>query len=315
MRSGTRSRLAKGCSMRGNRPGEHSASSRKRTWTDIGSKLQITKANDGVAPAVQTAGPLIRVMWIRFDISGLWHMRRAASSVVILHCSQALRVWPLASIPCQLPTAPNAGPSRRGGRKRKMSISQTVPIGLRSDPNQTATIAADRSPAGRAAHRGQSFCCIDGRFSRSTTTHSPPISRRPLQGRHSGPDDACFFDIELMPRWLPRPSAACSSARWCSVRCRICSGGAPSSPSRSAVVFAGDVGDGVPVGASGPRHQPVRRRSGNWCRDFARSTRLFVELTPKDRRGAFALSQFIHFLSYPVVAFLAICSCRQQTFG
>jgi MFS transporter, putative metabolite:H+ symporter len=40
------------------------------------------------------------------------------------------------------------------------------------------------------------------------------------------------------------------------------------------------------------------------------------ELTPKDRRGAaFALSQFIHFLSYPVVAFLAYLFVPTTTFG
>jgi putative MFS transporter len=40
------------------------------------------------------------------------------------------------------------------------------------------------------------------------------------------------------------------------------------------------------------------------------------ELTPKDRRGAaFALSQFIHFLSYPVVAFLAWLFVPTTTFG
>ena len=37
---------------------------------------------------------------------------------------------------------------------------------------------------------------------------------------------------------------------------------------------------------------------------------------PKDRRGAaFALSQFIHFLSYPVVAFLAYLFVPTTTFG
>ncbi len=40
------------------------------------------------------------------------------------------------------------------------------------------------------------------------------------------------------------------------------------------------------------------------------------ELTPKDRRGAaFALSQFIHFLSYPTVAFLAYVFVPTTTFG
>jgi putative MFS transporter len=40
------------------------------------------------------------------------------------------------------------------------------------------------------------------------------------------------------------------------------------------------------------------------------------ELTPKDRRGAaFALSQFIHFLSYPLVAFLAWLFVPTTTFG
>lgn len=40
------------------------------------------------------------------------------------------------------------------------------------------------------------------------------------------------------------------------------------------------------------------------------------ELTPKERRGAaFALSQFIHFLSYPVVAFLAWIFVPTTTFG
>ena len=40
------------------------------------------------------------------------------------------------------------------------------------------------------------------------------------------------------------------------------------------------------------------------------------ELTPKDRRGAaFALSQFIHFTSYPVVAFLAYQFVPTTTFG
>ena len=40
------------------------------------------------------------------------------------------------------------------------------------------------------------------------------------------------------------------------------------------------------------------------------------ELTPKDRRGAaFAFSQFIHFLSYPVVAFLAWLFVPTTTFG
>ena len=40
------------------------------------------------------------------------------------------------------------------------------------------------------------------------------------------------------------------------------------------------------------------------------------ELTPKDRRGAaFAFSQFIHFLSYPAVAFLAWLFVPTTTFG
>jgi putative MFS transporter len=40
------------------------------------------------------------------------------------------------------------------------------------------------------------------------------------------------------------------------------------------------------------------------------------ELTPKDRRGAaFALSQFIHFTSYPIVAFLAWMFVPTTTFG
>ena len=40
------------------------------------------------------------------------------------------------------------------------------------------------------------------------------------------------------------------------------------------------------------------------------------ELTPKDRRGAaFAFSQFIHFLAYPVVAFLAWLFVPTTTFG
>jgi putative MFS transporter len=50
--------------------------------------------------------------------------------------------------------------------------------------------------------------------------------------------------------------------------------------------------------------------------EFVTIDTYLCELTPKDRRGAaFALSQFIHFLSYPTVAFLAYLFVPTTTFG